>query len=100
MYCKLRNLPEIFQRIIKSIFQELLYEGVLENYIDDFVIPTKTKKKLEKRIIWFLKIVKKHNLCFKWSKCDFNTKEISILEVVVGQEEVQMESNKVKIIKE
>jgi len=34
-----------------SIFQELLYEGVLVNYIDDFVISTKTKKELEEKTI-------------------------------------------------
>ena len=33
--------------------------------MDDFVIPAKTMKELEKRTIRFLKIVEKHNLCFK-----------------------------------
>ena len=44
-------------------------------------------------------MVEKHNLCFKWSKCNFNIEEISILEVVVGRQEVQMENNKVKVVK-
>ena len=68
---------------MNSIFRELLHKGVLVNYMDDFVISIKIKKKLEERIIQFLKIVKKYNLCFKQSKCNFNAKEISILEVVV-----------------
>jgi len=55
---------------------------------------------LEERTIQFLKVAEKHNLCFKQSKCDFDTKEISILEVVVGRGEVQMENNKVKAVKE
>jgi len=66
-----------------------LYEEVLANYIDDFVIPTKTKKELEDKIIQFLKITERHNLCFKWSKCDFDVKEISILGVVVEREKVK-----------
>ena len=33
--------------------------------MDDFVIPAKTKKELDERMIWFLKIAEKHNLCFK-----------------------------------
>ena len=33
--------------MINNIFQELLHEEVLANYMDDFVIPAKTKKKLE-----------------------------------------------------
>jgi len=68
--------------------------------MNDFVIPAKTKKKLEERTIQFLKIVEKYNLCFKQSKCNFNVKEILILEVVVGREEVQVENNKVKVVKE
>ena len=52
------------------------------------MIPAKTKKELEEQTIYFLKIVEKHNLCFKQSKCDFDTEEISILGVVVRQGEV------------
>ena len=50
--------------------------------------------------IWFLKVAEKHNICFKQSKYDFNTKEIPILEVVVEQGELQMENTKVKVVKE
>jgi len=32
---------------MNSIFQELLHEGVLANYMDDFMIPAKTMEKLE-----------------------------------------------------
>jgi len=77
-----------------------LHEGVLANYIDDFVIPAKTIKELEERTIHFLKIAEKHNLYFKKSKCNFNIEEILILEVVVGRGQVQMETNKVKTVKE
>ena len=47
MYFGLCNSPGTFQRIINSIFQELLYKGVLANYMDNFVILAKTIKKLE-----------------------------------------------------
>ena len=52
--------------------------------MDNFMILAKTKKKLEERTIWFLKIVEKHDLCFKRSKYDFGMEEILILGVVVG----------------
>ena len=79
MYFGLYNSPETFQRIMTSIFQELLHEEILANYMDDFIIPAETEKELEKHTIRFLKIVEKHNLCFKQSKCDFNATEIPIL---------------------
>jgi len=65
MYFGLCNLPGTFQWMITSIFRELLHEGTLANYINDFVIPAKTEKKLEECTIRFLKIAEKYNLCFK-----------------------------------
>ena len=59
----------------------------------------KTKKELEKRTIQFLKIAEKHNICFKQSKYNFNAEEIPILEIVVERRKVQIENNKVKVVK-
>ena len=92
------NSLETFQRIINSIFWELLHKGVLANYIDNFVISVRTKKELEERTIQFLKIAEKYNLYFKQSKYNFNAEEIPILGVVVRQREVQIENNKVKAV--
>ena len=68
--------------------------------MDNFVILAKTIKKLEERMIWFLKIAEKHNLYFKRSKYDFNMEEIPILGVVIGNKQVQMEQYKIKMVKE
>ena len=51
MYFGLCNSPGMFQRMMNSIFQELLHEGVLANYIDNFIIPAKMMKELEERTI-------------------------------------------------
>ena len=85
---------------MNSIFQELLHEGILANYMDNFVIPVKTMEELEERTIRFLKIAKKHNLCFKQSKYDFNMEEISILGVIVGKGQIKIEQKKIKAVKE
>jgi len=100
MYFGLCNSPGTFQRMMNSIFQELLHEGVLANYMDDFVILVKTMEELEERMIQFLKIVEKHNLCFKRSKYDFNMEEIPILGVIVGKGQIKMEQKKIKAVKE
>ena len=86
--------------MMNSIFWELLHKGVLANYMDDFVIPAKTMEELKEQMIRFLKIVEKHNLCFKQSKCDFNMEEIPILGVVVGKGQVKIELKKIKVVKE
>ena len=65
IYFGLCNSPGTFQRMMNSIFQELLHEGVLANYMNGFVISARTMEELEEQTIRFLKIAKKHNLCFK-----------------------------------
>ena len=85
---------------MNSIFQELLYKGILANYMDNFVISAKTMEELEERMIRFLKIVEKHNLCFKKSKYDFNIEEIPILGVIVRKGQVKMEQERIKAVKE
>jgi len=47
MYFGLCDSPETFQRMMNSIFQKILHEGVLANYIDNYVITAKTMEKLE-----------------------------------------------------
>jgi len=100
MYFGLCNSPGTFQKMMNSIFQELLHEGILANYMDNFVILAKTMEELEERTIRFLKIAEKHNLYFKRSKCDFNMEEIPILGVVVGKGQIQMEQEKIKAVKD
>ena len=68
--------------------------------MDNFVILAKTMKELEERMVRFLKIAEKHNLCFKRSKCDFNMEEIPILGVIVGKRQVKIEQENIKAVKE
>jgi len=51
MYFELCNSSGTFQWMMNSIFQELLYEGVLANCIDNFVIPTRNMKELEEKTV-------------------------------------------------
>ena len=51
IYFRLCNSLGTFQRMMNSIFWELLHKGVLVNYMDDFVISGKIKKELEERTI-------------------------------------------------
>ena len=51
MYFGLCNSPGTFQRMMNSIFRELLHKGVLANYMDNFVIPARTMEELEEQTI-------------------------------------------------
>ena len=47
-----------------------------------------------------MKIVEKHNLCFKRLKCDFNIEKIPILGVIVEKGQIKIEQEKIKVVKE
>ena len=64
------------------------------------MIPAKMIEELEERTIQFLNIAEKHNLYLKQSKYNFNIKEILILGVIVGREQVKIEQDKIKVVKE
>ena len=49
MYFGLYNLLETFQRIMNSIFRELLHEGVLANYMDNSVILFQDKRRTRRK---------------------------------------------------
>ena len=100
MYFGLCNSLGTFQRMMNSIFWELLHKEVLANYMNDFIILAKTMEELEERMIGFLKIAEKHNLYFKRSKCDFNMEKIPILGVIVGKGQIKIEQEKIKVVKE
>ena len=100
MYFGLCNSPGTFQKMMNSIFWKLLYEEVLVNYMDGFVVLAKMMKELKEQTTRFLKITEKHNLYFKRSKCNFNMEEISILGVIIGKGQVKMEQEKIKAVKE
>ena len=50
--------------MMDNIFRELLHEGVLTNYMDDFVILAKIKKKLEEKTIHFFEDYRKIQFLF------------------------------------
>jgi hypothetical protein len=99
MFFGMSNSPATFSRMMTTIFREMIQEGTLVNYMDDFAIPGRTKQELEERTVWFLTIADRHNLYFKRSKCKFDVEKISILGTVIGNGEVRMEEGKIEAIK-
>jgi hypothetical protein len=99
MFFGMSNSPTTFSRMMTTIFREMIQEGTLVNYMDDFAIPGKMKQELEERTVQFLTIADKHNLYFKRSKCEFDVEKISILGTVIGNREVRMEEEKIEVIK-
>ena len=99
MFFGMSNSPATFSRMMTNIFREMIQEGVLVNYMDDFAIPGNSLQELEERTVRFLTIADKHNLFFKRSKCDFNATQIPILGTVIGNGQAMMEQEKISAIR-
>jgi hypothetical protein len=99
MFFGMSNSPATFSRMMTTIFREMLQEGSLVNYMDDFAIPGETKHQLQECTVKFLKIADRHNLYFKQSKCDFDATEISLLGTVIGNGKATMEKEKVEAVR-
>jgi hypothetical protein len=98
MFFGMSNSPATFSRMMTMIFREMLQDGSLVNYMDDFAIPGETKLQLQECTIKFLEIADKLNLYFKQSKCNFDATQISMLGMVIGNGKATMEKEKVEAI--
>jgi len=98
MFFGMSNSPATFSRMMTTIFREMLQEGSLVNYMDDFTIPGETKNQLQECTIKFLKIADRDNLYFKRSKCNFDATEILLLGTVIGNGKATMEKEKVEAV--
>ena len=89
----LSTAPATFQRMMNTIFFEMLDKGVLI-YLDDILVYSKTieeYKKLLDRVFYYLNLNK---LYFKEKKCSLFLEKINFLGHVISKDGVSMESGK------
>ena len=90
----LSTAPATFQRMMNTIFFEMLDKGVLI-YLDDILVYSKTiaeHKKLLYRVVYYLHLYK---LYLKVKKCSLVLEKINFLGHVISKDGVSMESDKV-----
>ena len=90
----LSTAPATFQRMMNTIFFEMLDKGVLI-YLDDILVYSTTideHKKLLDRVFYYLNLNK---LYLKEKKCSLFLEKINFLGHVISKDGVSMESGKV-----
>ena len=90
----LSTAPATFQRMMNTIFFEMLDKGVLI-YLDDILVYSKTieeHKKLLDRVFYYLNLNK---LYLKEKKCSLFLEKVNFLGHVISKDGVSMESGKV-----
>lgn len=93
------NAPSVFQRMMNTIFYDLLDKGVIV-YLDDVLIYTETEEELEKLTKEVLKRLREHKLFVKPGKCRFKVQRVDFLGVIIIPGSIEMDPGKVDAIKE
>ena len=100
MFFGLTNSPATFQSFMNAIFAHLVAKGVVNIYLDDIIIFTKTLEELREVTLEVLAILEKHDLFLQPQKCEFEKQEIEYLGLIICPGEISMDPSKVHAIAE
>src|SRR6266705_5399221 len=105
MFFGLTNSPAMFQMMMNTIFRTEVAKGWLSVYMDDIAIHMK-REPLETELQHVarhrtlthhvLDKLEQHDLYLKLEKCTFKRKEIDYLGVIISQNTIKMDPEKVK----
>src|ERR1700738_278609 len=96
MFFGLTNSPATFQNMMNDILKEEIDSGTVLVYIDDILIFGHDQADHRRQVRRVLDILRKHHLCLKLEKCEFEAREMEYLGVVVSEGEVRMDAIKTR----
>ena len=95
----LKNSPATFQRIIQLTIGDLMYQGCI-NYLDDFIVYSRTFEEHIQLLAQVLERLKSQNIKLKLSKCSFIKREVEYLGYVISLNQVKPSYRKIKAVSE
>jgi len=96
MFFGMTNSPAMFQAMINEILQDLINEGKVAVFIDNVLVGTETEEGHNKIVEEILKRLEENNLYVKPEKCTWKVKKIPFLGVIMGEDKVEIEEDKVE----
>ena len=95
----LSTAPGTFQRMMNTVFFELLDAGVV-CYLDDLLIYTKTIKEHKELLDRVFAVLQKNKLYLKDSKCHLFLEKVNFLGHVVSEQGIAVEQGKVQAVQD
>ena len=80
---------------MNEIMRDLINEGKVAVFVDDVLVGTDGKEGHNEIVVEVLKRLEENDLYMKLEKCLWKTNKVNFLEVVMGQEKIEIEENKV-----
>jgi len=92
----LTNSPATFQTMINNLLRDLVVEEKMVVFIDDVMVATETEEEHNEIVEEVLKRLEENDLFVKPEKCVWKVREVGFLGVIIGEDGVRMEKEKVQ----
>jgi len=96
MFFGLTNSPATFQAMMNDLLRDLIVEEKVAVFIDDVMVATETEEGHDEIVEEVLKRLEENDLFVKPEKCVWNVREMGFLGVIIGEDGVRMEKEKVQ----
>ena len=96
IFFRLTNSPAMFQVMMNNLLRDLVVEEKVAVFINDMMIATETEKGHNKIVEEVLKRLEENDLFVKPEKCVWKVREVGFLGVIIGEDRVRMEKEKVQ----
>ena len=96
MFFGLTNSPAMFQAMMNDLLRDLVVEEKAAVFIDDVMIATEIEKGHDEIVEEVLRRPEENDLLVKPEKCVWKVREVGFLGVIIGEDGVRMEKEKVQ----
>jgi len=96
MFFGLTNSPAMFQAMMNDLLRDLVVEEKVAVFIDDVMIATETEEGHDEIVEEVLRRLEENDLFVKPEKCVWKVREVGFLGVIIGEDGVRMEKEKVQ----
>ncbi|XP_050890347.1 uncharacterized protein LOC127095743 [Lathyrus oleraceus] len=95
----LKNAGATYQRAMPTLFHDMMHKEI-EVYVDDVIAKSKTKEEHVEYLLKLFQCLRKYKLCLNPDKCTFGVHSGKLLGLVVSEQGIEVDPNKVKAIQE
>ena len=96
MFFGLTNSPTTFQTMMNDLLRDLVVEEKVAVFIDDVIVATETEEGHDEIVEEVLRRLEENDLFVKPEKCIWKVREVRFLGVIIRENGVRMEKEKVQ----
>ena len=96
MFFRLTNSPATFQAMINDLLRDLVVEEKVAIFIDDVMVAMETEERHDEIVEEVLKRLEENDLFIKLEKYVWKVREVGFLGVIIGEDGVRTEKEKVQ----